>query len=265
MRFIGRREGVSADLRADGLGRGDDRRQTSGSPCSSPSTTAAGRRSSTRREAFEGGTRRSSAPPLRARDARSRPPDPDQRRAAALQLPALAVRLLGARLPRRALARLRRARPSRSALRGVRGAPAPLRGPVAAWSRGERGSDARRAPSLRRRRPQSSATTAARWTPIFGGAELAETSREPFAHEATPAARRSRQTRRRRGDRRDAEPRPGRDSLDRLRDRDHRRGRASSSRWRWSASASIGAARVLPDDRETRGRSRSPASRRCRR
>ena len=37
-------------------------------------------------------------PPLRARDARPRPPDPDQRRAADLELPALAVRLLGARL-----------------------------------------------------------------------------------------------------------------------------------------------------------------------
>ena len=51
--------------------------------------------------------------PLRARDARPRPPDPHQRRAADLELPALAVRLLRARLPRRALARLRP--------RGVRG------------------------------------------------------------------------------------------------------------------------------------------------
>ena len=56
------------------------------------------------------------SPPLRARDARSRPPDPNQRRAADLQLPALAVRLLGAGLPRRALAGLRP--------RGVRGGPA---------------------------------------------------------------------------------------------------------------------------------------------
>ena len=55
-----------------------------------------------------GGTRgRVPRPPLRARDERPRPADPDQRRAAAVQLPALAVRLLGARLSRRAVARLR--------------------------------------------------------------------------------------------------------------------------------------------------------------
>src|SRR5919106_184019 len=71
-----------------------------------------------------GGVREAS---LRARDARPRPADPDQRRAADLQLPALAVRLLGVRLSRRALARLQP-----GGLRGIpghlRGAPAALRG-----------------------------------------------------------------------------------------------------------------------------------------
>ena len=57
---------------------------------------------------FAGGTEERVSPtPLRARDARPRPADPHQRRAAGLQLPALAVRLLGDGLPRRALARLR--------------------------------------------------------------------------------------------------------------------------------------------------------------
>ena len=53
------------------------------------------------------------APPLRARHARSRPPDPHERRAAHLELPALAVRLLGVRVSRRAVAGLH--------ARGVRG------------------------------------------------------------------------------------------------------------------------------------------------
>ena len=55
MRFIGRRDRRRAGAaRADGLGGGDDRRATSGSRCSWPSTTAAGRRSSTRRATFDG-------------------------------------------------------------------------------------------------------------------------------------------------------------------------------------------------------------------
>ena len=69
--------------------------------------------------------------PLRARDARPRPPDPHQRRAADLELPALAVRLLGARLPRRALARLR--------ARGVRGGAGRVRRPAAGGSEGADG------------------------------------------------------------------------------------------------------------------------------
>ena len=108
MRFIGRREGVARGAgRAHGVGRGGRPPRTSGSPCSSPSTTAAGRRSSTRREASRASRGGVPRPPLRARDERPRPPDPHQRRAADLELPALAVRLLGARLQRRALARLR--------------------------------------------------------------------------------------------------------------------------------------------------------------
>ena len=77
---------------------------------------------------FQGGSEEEfRQPPLRARDARSRPPDPNQRRAAHLQLPALAVRLLGAGLPRRALARLRPRPRFEGALRRVRDAPAALR------------------------------------------------------------------------------------------------------------------------------------------
>ena len=52
--------------RADGVGRGADRRERAGSRCSSPSTTAAGPRSSTRREASRAATRRSSAARLYA-------------------------------------------------------------------------------------------------------------------------------------------------------------------------------------------------------
>ena len=67
-------------------------------------------------------------PSVRARDARPRPPDPHQRRAADLELPALAVRLLGARLPRRALARLQP--------RGVRGGAGRVRARAGAGSGG---------------------------------------------------------------------------------------------------------------------------------
>ena len=101
---------------------------TSASPSSSPSTTAAGRRSSTRREASRASSRRSSARHLYAPEMH----DPDllirtsgeQRH---LQLPALAVRLLGAGLPRRALAGLRPRRASRSRWREFEIAPAALR------------------------------------------------------------------------------------------------------------------------------------------
>ena len=114
MRFIGRREGIAAEL--------VERMEWA------EATTAANERITLfvafnyggRAEivdaarGFEGDDRGGvRAPPLRARDERPRPADPDQRRAADLELPALAVRLLGVRLPRRALARLHP--------RGVRG------------------------------------------------------------------------------------------------------------------------------------------------
>ena len=64
--------------------------------------------------------------PVCARAARSRSPDPHERRGARLELPALAARLLGARLRRQALAGLRRARPALGA-RGLRVAPSKIR------------------------------------------------------------------------------------------------------------------------------------------
>ncbi len=133
MRFIGRREGVDPSLveRMEWAER-DHRGERAHHPL---------RRLQLRRQ---GGDRRRGAklpgglrggvppPPLRARDARPRPPDPNQRRAAHLQLPALAVRLLGAGLPRRALAgfHARGVRGSRCAS-SRRGSAASGRGPVA--------------------------------------------------------------------------------------------------------------------------------------
>ncbi len=99
---------------------------------------------------------------LRAGDARPRPDDPHQRRAAALQLPALAVGLLRAGVPRRALARLRP--------RGVRGLAgrvrrAPHGASAAADGRPLRPSRRREPRSRRqaaRRRRRNTARTSAR-------------------------------------------------------------------------------------------------------
>ena len=67
--------------------------------------------------------------PLRSRYARPGPRDPDVRRVADLQLPALAARLLRARLRRHALARLRRGRPEERRGR-VRGPATEVRRPM---------------------------------------------------------------------------------------------------------------------------------------
>ena len=72
--------------------------------------------------------------PLRAGAARPGSADPHERRAARLELHALAARVRRARLRRPALAGLRRARPARRARR-VRAAPATLRRPVVRPSR----------------------------------------------------------------------------------------------------------------------------------
>ena len=89
------------------------------------------------------------APPLRTRHARPRPPDPHQRRAAHLELPALAAGLLRVRVPRRAVARL--------LARGVRGVPRRVRrarsagsGPVVVAARRDPRAETRR-PTRRRR------------------------------------------------------------------------------------------------------------------
>ena len=103
--------------RAHGLGRGRDRRQRPDHAVRRLQLRRPGgdpRRGRRVRGGRRGGV---PGPPLRARDARPRPADPHQRRAADLELPALAVRLLRVRLPRRALAGLHPG--------GVRGLPAP--------------------------------------------------------------------------------------------------------------------------------------------
>ncbi len=130
MRFIGRREGIGPELteRMDWAERetADNERITL-----FVAFNYGGRAEiMDAARAFHGGDeddfRRG---PLRPRDARPRPADPDQRRAAHLELPALAVRLLRVRLQGRALARLQSGR-----LRGraahLRRAPAALRSTV---------------------------------------------------------------------------------------------------------------------------------------
>ena len=108
MRFIGRREGVSEELvrRMDWAEEttADNERITLFVAFNYGGRAEIVDAARQLRGRLRGGV---PPPPLRARDARSRPADPHQRRAADLQLPALAVRLLGAGLPRRALARLR--------------------------------------------------------------------------------------------------------------------------------------------------------------
>src|SRR5581483_2429793 len=70
--------------------------------------------------------------PLRTRPAGPRPAHPHERRAAHLELPPLAARLLGARLRRQALAGLRRARPAPRP-GGVRVAASKIRRPMSNW------------------------------------------------------------------------------------------------------------------------------------
>ena len=131
MRFIGRREGVEPGLiELMDWAEDDDRRKRADHALRRLQLRRQGgdrRRGAKLQRRVRGGVSR---PPLRARDARARPPDPNQRRAADLELPALAVRLLRARLQRRALAGFRSRRVRGRAGR-VRDPPAPLRGPVA--------------------------------------------------------------------------------------------------------------------------------------
>src|SRR3954454_5215085 len=146
MVFIGRRDEVSDQLRekmawSEGVTRANDRMTlfvafNYGGGAGGPRRRARGdpRRGRALRRRDGGGLREA---PVRARDDRPRPPDPHERRAAAVQLPPVAVRVLGARVLRRAVARLRDGRPVRGARR-VRGAAAALRGAVGVERPGNR-------------------------------------------------------------------------------------------------------------------------------
>ncbi len=108
MRFIGRRDGIGAEL-VERMDWAEDETAANERITLFVAFNYGGRAEIVdAARSFEGGHRGGvPRPPLRARDARPRPTDPHQWRAADLQLPALAVRLLGARVQRRALARLR--------------------------------------------------------------------------------------------------------------------------------------------------------------
>ena len=157
MRFVGRREGVAptSSSPADGGGRGataDNTRMTLfiafnyGGRAEILDAAAALRR-----------RRRGRSSPRAARTRRDMhdpgPPHPHQRRAAHLELPALAVRVLGALLHATSCGPTSAGGPGGGARR-VRGAPAPLRRPLMAArgrARRPRRATARRAP--RRRAP----------------------------------------------------------------------------------------------------------------
>ena len=129
VRFIGRRDRAPEELRRRMAGDGGPHRAEHAHqpldrvrlrrPRRARRGGAAHRRE--RRRAARDRRERLRGEPLRAGAARSRPADPHERRAAHLELPALAARLRRARVRRPALAGLRRARPARRA-RGVRGA-----------------------------------------------------------------------------------------------------------------------------------------------
>ncbi len=117
--------------REDGRARGGDGRQVDSSQLwiafdyggRAELVDAARRLRRERRRPRRGRRGRARRVPLRARDAGSRPRDPHLRRAAHLELPALAVRVRRVRLHRHALARLRAGRAA-GRDRGVR-EPAP--------------------------------------------------------------------------------------------------------------------------------------------
>ena len=96
MRFVGRRDGVDPELVEQmALGRGDDRRQRAHHAVRGLQLRRAGGDPRRRASASQGGGEEEFRElPLRARDARPRPDHPHQRRAAPVQLPALAVGLL---------------------------------------------------------------------------------------------------------------------------------------------------------------------------
>src|SRR5205814_6870569 len=92
---------------------------------------------------------------VRARPDRPRPGDPHERGGPPVELPALAVGLFGARVLRRAVARLRHGRAGGGAP-GVRVAPAPLRSALVVSTRARRPPQ-RRPPPRRRRRSDTGA------------------------------------------------------------------------------------------------------------
>ena len=174
MRFLGRREGVGPRAaRADALGGGEDRRQRHDHALRGLQLRRPGgdhrRGAQLHRARTEEEFR---APPLRARDARPRPDHPHERRAAALELPDVAVRLLASCTSPRCCGRTSRAPTSRprwpsstpaSAASGAAdGEPPPAARAVA---RSARLGPRRAASSSRSRRSRSrsrSSTSAAR-------------------------------------------------------------------------------------------------------
>src|SRR4029079_12049311 len=137
---------------ADGVGGGQDRRQRAHHALRRLQLRRAGgdrRRRGALPGRQRGGLREAA---LRAGDARAVAPEPQDRRAAALELPAVAVRVLGAALHRRAVAGLL-ARGPRGRAGGLRGAlPALRRALMASGPRSE--SRSRSRSRSRRRRPR---------------------------------------------------------------------------------------------------------------
>ena len=188
MRFIGRRDGISEELvQRMALGRRADRAERADHAVRRLQLRRA-RRDPRRRAALHG-RHRGGVPrvPVRARDARPRPDHPHERRAAAVELPAVAVGLLRAGLPRRAVAGLH--------ARGARASRSPS-SPSAAGA--SAGGDAALMASTRARTPASARRTPplARAPPAAARAEAPRSARGRSSRRAPATAARRRAARR---------------------------------------------------------------------